>query len=246
MSKRLWITTIGLVGCLSVGERVYAQDTGPAFKFDADNVVSFSPTSTKQRDASVSSDGKMRIHVDYKKLRVLATSNDEVIHEFATPHRAMASTFSPDNSQIAFADCTGNLACESTIYLHDLTRDHRTVVGSVFGVATQLSFSANGKRLAIASIYDPIMELVAKEKFRQSLGGEIAVFDLATSTKLLHLAYANDEGAAPTTKTLAPVQIAINDAGTTLLVMGKSNVAKAIDVKSRNVSMSIEPLQLAE
>ena len=153
----------------------------------------------------------------------------------------MAPTFSPDQKSLVFADCTGNLACESRFYVHQFEGGNQTILGSCLGATTQIAFSANGKRVAAVSIYGPILAPVAQRQFRKSLSGEIVVFDLETRSELLHVGVETpgSESAAHEAKPPFVDRIALDNDGTTLLVTASSGVVKVIDVNTGAERISI-------
>ncbi len=241
MLRSFLIAAVWIVVACDFRSGLVAQEQRPVFRFDPNKTLIFSADANSKSDPFESSDGKMRIAVDFKKIRVLSIANDEVLYEFATPNRAMAPTFSPDQKSVVFADCTGNLACESNFYVHQLENGSQANLGSCIGVTTQVAFSADGKRVAAVSMYGPIMALLPQQEFKKSLIGEIIVFDIATKSEMLHMAYEipNPESAARKAKPPVLDQIALDYDGTTLLVTADSGVVKVIDVVAGAEKISV-------
>lgn len=212
-------------------------------QYDPEKLLQFKPNPEPRRP-HVSPDGKMTIEVIFKQIRVLSLPEKELLHEFATPNKAMASTFSPDLKAIAFADCTGNLACGAVIYTRNLETGKQSEIGRCLGVVTRLTSSGDGKRLAAMSFYGPIGAMMAKQRFKLNIGGEVAVFDVSTQTDLLHMAYQLPgppprkipEDFMPYWRT----HIALDQDGATLLVAAPSGVIKVIDVETGNISISTD------
>ncbi|QDV26958.1 WD40 repeat domain-containing protein [Aureliella helgolandensis] len=249
MLRNSLVAVVMIVVAFNSGAGLVAQEPGLKFRFESNNTLSFRSDSNSKSEHSVSPDGQMRVAVDFKKIQVLSVSNDTVLHEFATPNRAMAPTFSPDQKSLVFADCTGNLACESRFYIHQLEGGRQATMGSCFGTTTQIAFSADGKRVAAVSVYDPIMALLAQQQFKKSLGGEIVVFDLATKSELLHMAFETPNAESAPLKSMSQIvdQIALDNDGTTLLVTANSGVVKVIDVNAgaEKISLTIPAVDLS-
>lgn len=232
----LWITV-----AFNSGSGLRAQEPGLSFRFDSKRTLSFRSDVDGKNIDSISPDGTMRVAVEFQKIRVLSESNDTVLHEFTTPNRAMAPTFSPDQRSIVFADCTGNLACESRFYVYQLEGGNQDTLGSCLGVTTQIVFSANGKCVAAVSMYDPILALTTQQQLKKHLGGEIVVFDLQAKSELLHMALEIPDSASASQEATSQIvdQIALDSDGMTLLVIAKTGVVKIIDVKTGAVKISI-------
>ena len=240
MVRHFLIKFVLIIAAFNSGSRLLAQESGLRFQFDSNKALSFgSDVNLKNKD-SVSPDGKMRVVVDFKKIRVLSDSS-ELLHEFATPNRAMAPTFSPDQRSLVFADCTGNLACESRFYVRQLEGGNQITLGTCLGVTTQIVFSANGKRVAAVSMYDPILAVTTQQQLKKSLGGEIVVFDLPAKSELLHMAFEIPDSKSAPNELTSPIvdQIALDNDGMTLLVVANSGVVKVIDVNTGTEKISI-------
>jgi tricorn protease-like protein len=241
MIRNVLVTAVWIIVASGFDSGLVAQSSGPASRFDPNHTLSFDSAASIKSKRLVSPDGNMRVAVDYKKIRVLSSSSDTVLHEFVTPNRAMAPTFSPDQKSLVFADCTGNLACESQFYVHQLESGNQVILGSSLGVTTQIVFSGNGQRIAAVTIYGPILALVQQQQHKKSLGGEIVVFDLTSKSELLRMAYdkPDTESAVHESPSQIVDQIALDIDGTTLLVTASSGVVKVIDVDTGAEKISI-------
>ncbi len=240
MVRHFLIKFVLIIAAFNSGSRLLAQESGLPLRFDSNKTLSFASDVNLKNKDSVSPDGTMRVVVDIKKIRVLSDSS-KLLHEFATPNRAMSPTFSPDQRSLVFADCTGNLVCESRFYVRQLEGGNQITLGTCLGVTTQIVFSANGRRVAAVSMYDPILEVTVQKQLKKRLGGEMVVFDLPTKSELLHMAFEiPDSKSAPHELTSQVVgQIALDNDGGTLLVAANSGVVKVIDVNTGTEKISI-------
>ena len=221
---------------LAVPTTTCADDPQPEFRYDPSKALSFQPG--PGRKPGFSPNGKLRAAVDFKRIRILSVPGNEIKFEFPTPNRAMSPTFSPDQRKLAYADCTGNLACESILYVRELETNELATLGSCFGVTTRFAFSGDGKRLAALTAYGPIMAMVPRQKFRKPIAGEIAVFDLTTKNELMHMAYQ----VSGESKSELPSQIALDHNGKTILITAKSGLIKVIDVRTHTQQFSVDAI----
>ncbi len=226
---------------------LHAQEPeGPEFKYDPDKALVFTPTPTQASvppHTSLSSDGKMRAEAGYRKVRIFSVPDNKVLHEFATPNQAMAAAFSPDLKTIAFVD-SDNLSSVSDIYMREVETGKQSKIGSCLGSIVWLTFSGDGKRLAGISIYGPIPGVLAKERFKRDVGGEVTVFDVPTQNDLLTIAYILPERLTPKNgeKVLPylPTHIALDHDGSILLLASTSGMIKVIDVETGDNRISIK------
>jgi WD40 repeat protein len=226
---------------------LYAKEPeGPEFKYDPDKALVFKPNPTQASVplyTSLRSDGKMRAEAGYRNVRVFSVPDNTLLYEFATPNQAMAAAFSPDLKTIAFVD-SDNLSSGSIIYTRELETGKQSKIGSCLGSIMWLTFSGDGKRLAGVSIYGPIPGVLAKERFKRDLGGEVTVFDVSTQNDLLTMAYILPE--RPTAKNgdkvapYLPTHIALDHDGSTLLLASTSGMIKVINVETGDNRISIE------
>jgi WD40 repeat protein len=227
---------------------LHAQEPeGPEFKFDPDKALIFKPDPNQSRKPfstqCLSSDGKMRAEAGFRKVSVYSVPDNKLLHEFATPNRAAAPTFSPDLKTLAFADYVGNLGVESVIYTLELETGKQTKIGSCYGPIIRLAFSGDGKRLVGASVYG-LMALAAKLQLQRDIHGEVAVFDVSSQKDLLRMAYVLPENVSPKSAEKlfrhVPTHIALDQDGSTLLLASTSGLIKVIDVETGDNRISME------
>ncbi|MEL6106608.1 MAG: hypothetical protein AAFU85_11245 [Planctomycetota bacterium] len=235
----LRLVTFLILGSLPCSTSI-AQESGPDFRYDPSRALRFEvDAETPQR--GLSPDGSLRAVAEFKKIRVLSAPGGDVRYEFPTPNHAMAPTFSPDQKQLVYADCTGNLACDSVIYARHLESGKRVTLGNCYGIAFQFAFSGDGKRVAVVSMYGPILALIPQQQFQKAIRGEIAVFDLTTTNELMHTSFMG-----PTldfeskTQPEIPVRISLDQNGSTLLVAASPGIVKIIDVRTHNEQFSVD------
>ncbi|MEO1525208.1 MAG: hypothetical protein AAFX06_07210 [Planctomycetota bacterium] len=229
---RSQLALLGLIALIAIPcSKSLAEESGPEFRYDLSQTLNFEATKTPARPG-VSPDGTMRAVVDFKMIRVLSVADGKLLHEFATPNRAMSPTFSADQKRLVYADCTGNLACKSTVYLRDLETGKEATVGDCYGITLRFAFSGDGKRLAMVSMYGPILALIPKQRFGKQVAGEIAIFDLENNRELFHTAYQGPGNAVENeaARQLLPIEITLNDDGSTLLVAAPSGVVHVLDI----------------
>jgi len=205
--------------------------------------VDFSKVHAGPSVEGISPDGLMRAETEFQKVKVWSVPDNKLLHEFSTPDRSFAPTFTPDSSTLVVALCKGNLGCAGTFQAWNLKTKEKTELGKCNGTVFKINFSADGSRLAAVTSYSSIVATLALER-KKWLGGELIVLDLKSGAKPFNLAW--EAANVPldldpeeiTTRYYAaiethmPHQVILNHDGSKLMTVMKDGGVSVFDVET--------------